>query len=222
MKKPLTHLVVLTMLAGSPSALGAVVVAFDYNVGVVGQQNNGPWALGNDFTVNTPITVTALGAFDSGSDGIFTSPVDVALYDADSGALVSQVVNFSTASPGVAIGGSRFKDLVVSLNLPAGFHGSIVGSNYGGAGGTEVNGNAFLQTPNWSLNTGGGAISLTTSGRYVSSTTSVFPTTLFLNGGNPLFAAGTFAFVPIPEPGEYAAWTGLALVSFGVWRRSRR
>ncbi len=222
MKNHIKFWLILSCFAGASAAYGQLITAFQNDAGTVGAQSgDGPWALGNDFTVNSPIIITELGAFDSGSDGIFSSPVSVAIYNADTQQLVSPVVSFSTASPGTAAGGSRFKYLGVAITLPAGFHGSVVGANYGGPGG-EPDGNVVSQASQWSFNDGGGQLTLGSDGRFSLSPTMAYPSSEYANGGSPAFAAGTFVYTTVPEPTEYAAVAGLALISFSAWRRIRR
>ena len=93
------------ILLGEMSALG--FVAIEIPAGVVGAEPPGlALVLGNDFDVESPIRVTALGAFDSASDGLFASHLPVAIFDRTTGNMVAPVLTFSSGQPGVADGGA--------------------------------------------------------------------------------------------------------------------
>src|SRR4051794_25328607 len=67
----LTSAVVASVLSVLPApATHAQVVAYRVAAGTFGNQDAFGSALGMDFNVNAPITVTQLGVFDSGSDGL--------------------------------------------------------------------------------------------------------------------------------------------------------
>src|SRR5262249_25328874 len=57
---------------------------------------NGEWSLGYKFEVNAPITVTQLGYYDSGQDGLAESHA-VGIYDLSQNLLVSGTVDAGTA-----------------------------------------------------------------------------------------------------------------------------
>jgi len=162
-----------------------------------------------DFDVNQQVTITSLGAFDDGSDGLGRTLV-VLLYDRDSPALALANLTFAPASPGTLVGGSRFKTLDIPLVLPTGFHGSIVAEGYG-SGERFGNNNA----PIWVTDTGLGLLSFVGSGRWDPSP-GVYPTNLDGGPAN-LYAAGTFEFTPEP-----ATLLLLALGGLGVLTRRRK
>ena len=62
---------------------------------------------------------------------------------------------------------------------------------------------------NWSYDTSGVGV----ANEYASSSGYTYP-----NSGGPY----QMAITVVPEPSEYAAYAGLALVAFGAWRRVRR
>src|ERR1017187_6727420 len=72
------------------SALAAcqasAIVAYDNTSVVANQATGGPYALGNDFVVNSAISVYAIGAFDNG--GVMGASVPVAIYNVTSGLIV--------------------------------------------------------------------------------------------------------------------------------------
>jgi hypothetical protein len=101
------------------------------------------------------------------------------------------VLEFTPEEPGDLVGGSRFKEY--EIDLPAGFHGSIVASGYGDL---ELNGNGFGNpTLNFSeVNDGGCAILFTGGGRFGGDAVSLPGSP---DGGPPnRYAAGTFEFIP--------------------------
>ncbi|MEO8427436.1 MAG: hypothetical protein ABI651_10020 [Verrucomicrobiota bacterium] len=99
-------------------------IAYIVPAGLVGNQalNNG--AVGMDFDVAHPITVTKLGVFDDASDGL-TMTLTAVLFDRVSKrALATQ--EFTTDNQGDLIDGSRFLPLPQALVLDEGFQGSMV------------------------------------------------------------------------------------------------
>ncbi|MCX6020817.1 MAG: LamG domain-containing protein, partial [Chloroflexi bacterium] len=76
-------------------------------------------ALGMDFDVNTPLVITDLGVFDSGSDGL-ARPITARLYNRDTQTQVAGLT-FAARQTGTLRGGSRFLPLPTAVTLPAGF-----------------------------------------------------------------------------------------------------
>jgi hypothetical protein len=220
MRRFVGALAALALLWGAGQAR-AGYIAFDVAAGTVGNQNVFGEALGLDFDVNSAITITRLGVFDSGGDGL-NSVLTAQLYDRDTGLAVS-TVTFATGSgagSGTLIGGSRFLD-VAPLTLQAGFHGSIVVSGYNDA---EMNYNTFggVNTTQ-TTDSGGGLISFVGYGRYSGGPGNVYPT--IVDGGpDNRYDAGTFEFeaAAAPAPGglTLAAVTALCLAGY-AWRRRR-
>jgi autotransporter-associated beta strand protein len=176
----------------------AQAVAYGNNAGNVGTQEfGGP--LGMDFYVHQPITVTQLGVFDSGSNGLSrTLTAEIWTRSGNSGTLVTRLT-FTPADPGALVAGDRFKPLATPLLLGKGDY-TIVGYGYGAG---EPNGNAGTggpQAAQKTTNDGNGSIEFVGGGRY-SATPGTFPA----NGdGGPAnrYSAGTFQFL-VP------AYTGL-------------
>jgi hypothetical protein len=169
-------------------------MAYDVTPGLAGGQNyNG--SLGLDFDVGLdPISVTHLGVFDSVGDGLALT-ITAYIYDRDTQSPIFGPLSFS-GNGDLLVNGSRWKD-VGDFTLPAGFHGSVVAEGYGleellyNMGG---NPNAAVSSL---LDDAGGAISFVGSGRFGNAGS--FPG----NGdGGPVnrYAAGTFAYVVVPEP----------------------
>jgi hypothetical protein len=159
-------------------------IAYKVPGGTLGDQVDGA-IVGMDFDVKLDIKVIRLGAFDSGSEGL-ALPLTVRLFDRDQ-ELEMASLDFAPGE-GILLGGSRFKELDGGLDLPAGFHGSIVAEGYFvdepyGAGGA------------WTFDQGPCSISFVGRGR-TGTDVAVFPPVSA--GGRPdQFAAGTFQFEPV-------------------------
>ena len=78
-------------------ARGQSTIAYNYPAGILGNQPNGPWALGNEFSVTTPIQVTALGAFDPSDAAFGNGGVEVAIYSVALGATALDPQSGTTA-----------------------------------------------------------------------------------------------------------------------------
>ena len=169
---------------------GVVTTPYLVPAGTIGNQAyNG--SLGIDFNVNTPIVVTQLGVFDSGSNGLAV-PITARLYNRDTQAQLTSLVFAagSGATSGTLVGGSRFLTLATPISLPAGFRGTIVAENYQGS---EPNGNTFGGGAAWTTDSGSGTISFVGGARYGS--LGLFPTNVDAGPVNR-YAAGTFKFTP--------------------------
>jgi hypothetical protein len=83
----------------------ADVAAFTFT-GVTNDATNGAWSLGYEFQVNAPITVTQLGFYDSGQDGLAESHA-VGIYDLSQNLLVSGTVDAGTTD--ALVGFFRYK-----------------------------------------------------------------------------------------------------------------
>ena len=178
-------------------------IPFVVAAGQVGNQNFGG-ALGMDFNVGaSPITVTSLGAFDDGSNGI-NGTINVRLYDRTNTAVPLASAAF-TGTTQQLIGGSRFSP-IAALTLPAGFQGRIIADGYNAL---ELNGNGGP----WTTDSGGGAITFGTTGFYALAPGGY--TTNTDGGPGNRYAAGTFAFVPQTLTTTYAnsAWSVLPVGS---------
>ncbi len=178
-------------------AVNPPCAAYAVPAGTVGNQNYGG-PLGMDFSAEKTLTVTALGAFDSGSDG-FQSVIRVQLWSRnenntpdnfadDTGQAILAEVEFSAANPGAADGGSRFITLPAPLTLPVGNY-SIVAWGYSSQ---EPNGNAGGGAAAWTTCDADGSIVFDGGGRY-GATGGSFPNGI--DGGPPnRYAAGTFKY----------------------------
>ena len=200
-------------------------IAYDNAANVGGLQNFGG-VLGLDFTVNTPISVTALGVFDNGlnanlggSDG--TSGVTVGFYDVGSQTLIGPSVHFAPADGGITqVRGDAFKNIVPLTLLPGTTYSIVTfnDTNYNTGGG--INGTVALD--------GSGAINFVGNGRYGSSTGSFMFPNIVDGGPQARYDAGTFQFTvafpaaqaDVPEPASITLMFG-ALGALGFARRRR-
>ncbi len=182
------------------AALG--IVAYNVPAGTAGNQAFGG-SLGLDFNVNQAISVTSVGVFDDGSNGL-SLPLQARIYNRVSGLEIpGTFMAFATGPTGTLTGGSRFLNLAAPIILPAGFQGTIVAEGYGAA---ERNGNQGVSAvAGLTTDTGGGAISFVGGGR--NGAFNAFPGGV---DGGPAnrYAAGTFNFnvlPPLPALGSFTS-----------------
>lgn len=193
----------------------------------------GPFAFAHDFTIgSTPVKVSALGFYDDGADGLtlahnvalynranITTPVATVTVPAGTSASLVGTGTYSNGSG--RQGGFRIISLAATLNLPAGFQGTIMSygissspnktDNYGD-GGQGVNTGASIN---------GGTAALTYLGMYYTATsaTSGFFRANFVGGSG--LAGGTIMF-DVPEPAALAAGGMVAAASLTCRRRRAR
>ncbi|MES2706010.1 MAG: lamin tail domain-containing protein [Verrucomicrobiota bacterium] len=181
---------------------GKSVVTYQVGEGTAGTQSYAG-GLGMDFVVKKAVTVSALGAFDSGGDGM-KSTITVRLWRRDEkgtpdnfgddqavGAALAQAA-FTAADAGILEGGSRFKALAAPLVLEPGAY-TIAASGYGDE---EPNGNG--NGSSWTTDDAGGALSFVGRSRYGGSGPS-FPATVDSGPANR-YAAGTFRISGLQDP----------------------
>ena len=173
-------LLVLTALMGSGIYAQCNVQALT-GVETTGNQNY-PDRLGMNFTVNTPIMVTQLGAFDSNQDGLL-SPIDVGIVRTD-GVVVVAPINMSGSSDALS-GNHRMRTISPVILQPGSY--VIVAVGYSNV---ERNGNVTAGNMAVTLNTGGGQI--TPTGASYGGSGFGLPTTPWPNAD--VFHAGTFRF----------------------------
>ncbi len=155
-----------------------------------------PGALGMDFEVVNAISLTHLGVFDDGSDGLKRT-LTARLYDRTSKKEIG-VLEFSSSSPGVLIGGHRYKTLPASVPLATGFKGAIVVEGYGTG---EAAANKGLGTVPLTTHDGDGAVLFVGKGRYGKA--GVYPSNTDAGPANR-YAAGSFQFrvTSVTAPGK--------------------
>lgn len=170
-------------------------IAYIVPAGTVGNQQLRPeetQTIGNDFDVSTPIKITALGVFDSGSDGL-VGKLNARIYDRDSHASLADI-EFTPEASGTLVGGSRFLALKNPLTLQNGFHGTISVA-YLGTTALEPIGNVRVTPGSWTVDGDNGALSFVGVGRHSwMGTGDSFPDLQDPSPEPNNFAAGTFIF----------------------------
>lgn len=198
----------LALVATATSLASASFVAYIVPASTAGNQSF-TGSLGMDFDVGaTSILVSRIGVFDDNTDGISANATLYAeIYDRNTMMVVgSSTTTFTAGSSGTVVGGSRFKDL--GLTLGTGNY-SIVSGGYSSL---DQNGNLPVA---WTTNDGGGLISFVGDARHGAA--NVYPTTIDTGPANR-YAAGTFEFSAVPEPTSFLLF-GLAMVGFARRRK---
>jgi hypothetical protein len=184
---------------------GIVAVLNGNNPGIQNYGND----LGLDFTVNAPIRVTELGAFDNGNPNLLsgvngTSGITVGIFNTTTGLQVGPSVTFTPTNAGTQINGDAF--LPTDITLLDGNY-TIVAYNDGNY---NQNGNASTPNPTSTENSGGGLISFVGGGRFSGTESGLaFPTNPD-GGPSNRYDVGTFEFVQAPEPAT------MSFVSLGI------
>lgn len=173
---------------GGAGGAGSEVVAYSAAAGTAGTQPFGG-ALGMDFAVLEPITVTELGVFDDLSDGL-NRTLAAELWsrvDGGGGSILASET-FTPTAPGSLEAGHRFKALGTPLALAPGAY-TIVAHGYGS---DERAGNSGGNGDFTTSNDGGDLIQFVGSSRF-GSTPGAWPDSE--DGGGPArYGAGTFKF----------------------------
>jgi hypothetical protein len=202
----------LTAAAGIFSAQAQPYIAYDVPSGTVGNQGIVGLGVGNDFAVVQPITISQLGVFVSGTNGIQDGTVlTVQLYERSgrlNGTLL-ETMTFDAGSPGTRIGGSVFKPLPLPVTLLPGnytiaAYGFDTNNPEGNAGRPPFMGSP----PPWVTHDGGGLIRFEGFSRY-GGDVGYYPGHLDKGPANR-YAAGTFVFsagtlATAPYAGDYTA-----------------
>jgi len=153
--------------------------------------------LGLDFTVNQPIVVNALGAFDASTPNGFFGAINVGIWSNPGGALV---VGPATLGPGFGdfnLNGDQFRTLLTPVVLLPGNYSVVALYN-----GVDANGNATIGGITLSTENGdSGAVSFTGNGRYDSNGALDFPTSCVgCSAVTNEFVAGTFEYEVCEAP----------------------
>lgn len=205
------------------------IIAFDTSTTTAGNIN-GPWNIGQEFTANQAVTVTELGAFQTGQHGWGSGTVTVAIYDFNTHLIVGSVATFNTANPGSVLSGESaygansayFFQSVTPFQLSAGSTYMIV-ANYqssspllytAGSGPTAI-----------SANDGSGLLTFSATGNYYTNGLAGLAFPNLPSGGQVgLYGAGSFDFTPVPEATAFGAAAAglLGLVYVGRYARLRR
>lgn len=177
-----------------------VIVAYGVAPSTPGNQA-WPGALGMEFEVVNAITVSQLGVFDAGGDGL-QRPLTARLWDRTLRKELGRL-DFTATSPGILVGGSRFKALAAPIDLPSGFKGVITAEGYGS---DEPAGNAGLGALPVTTADGNGSVLFVGRGRF--GRAGIYPLTV---DGGPAnrYAAGSFQYQvrEVRAPGKPALTT---------------
>lgn len=220
--KRLGHAGILALILSLSSLQAQNYIAYNVPYGTTGNQAVLGLGVGNDFKVDSPILISQLGVFVSGTNGILPgTELTVQLYersDRHDGILL-ETLTFDAASSGTQIGGSFFKPLAYPVTLLPGIY-TIAAYGFNT---NNPDGNAGRQPynrthPVWTVNDGGGLIEFVGVGRYGPGVGS-YPGHLDKGPANR-YAAGTFIFSPAtlanpPYAADYAALTA-GLTNFPV------
>jgi hypothetical protein len=208
-----TGLLALTAAALLSAAPASAAVVYQDSIGAPLQ--NYPGRLGMDFQVNSPILVTALGAFDNGIqlnlNGVSGNGVTIALFNVTTGTQIGPSAFFNSAGSYAQNGGDAFQ-MVDSFILGPGEYSivSVNDRNFNASG--SANG---FQT----LDNLGGAITFNGPSRFDSSTTLGLPS---IADGPPVdrYDAGTFMVSGVPEASTWAMMIlGFVGIGFMAYRR---
>ena len=202
-KYSMIALTLLSVFAGHAQAQvtgNPAITPVDYSV----NDGDGPWTLGFSFTADTPLSVTALGAFDWEHDG-FASSHEVGLWDENGNLLASTAV----ASGDTLIGDFRYKT-ISSIQLTAGNLYYVGASNFGAG---EAYGYSGTVSSFW------GATFV--SSAFTQANGLEFPP--YLSGAQPGYFGGNLLVAPVPEPETYAMLAaGLGLIGLASRRKQGR
>jgi len=236
--------IAVAMLFVGAQADAATQAALNFPTGMNGNQQTGSGdrSFGYAFTVNSPITINDLGAFDNPGNGLgtFGGTVSVAIYSVTlnatthlptAGTLLGNVVNFYTGEAGMThIGNAAFLPASGISTLHSGTY-MVVANHYGNPGGTGFEQNYASNNPNPGTAPSVNSSSAITVAHYNYLLGSwptwgnSLPTGWTL--GNAAFiewAGPNFEFAPVPEAAQFAlAGVGLlGLVYIGRSVRARR
>jgi len=198
----------LLMAGVSFVPLHAQTMAYNVPAGTVGNRGAGGTSVGDDFEVISPVTISQLGVFDSGTNGIMGgATLTVQLYErsGDGGGSLLETMTFDAASPGRLVGGTLFKPLARPVTLlPGNYTIAAYGFDKNNpAGNVGFPPYGTNNPPPWTMNDGGGLIRFVGLGRFGKSGS--YPGH-FSAGPADRYAAGNFMFsaATLPSP-PYAA-----------------
>lgn len=187
-------------------------IAYDVPWGTLGNQGIPGLGVGNDFAVVQPITISQLGVFVSGTNGIQDGTVlTVQLYERSGrheGTLL-ETMTFDAGSPGKQIGGSVFKSLALPVTLlPGNYTIAAYGFDTNNPEGNAGRPPYDQGPPPWTTHDGGGLIRFDGLSRFGADVGN-FPGH-FDKGPPNRYAAGTFVFSAaapqnLPYAADYAA-----------------
>jgi autotransporter-associated beta strand protein len=158
-----------------------------HNTGVVGSSQS----LRTDFRVNTAVTITGLGAYDSAGDG-FENFKKVAIFARAGGAPLAALA-FTQGEPYPLESGYRFRRLPQPLQLAPGEYAVVTFGFFGSDRAIEAN-KSGVGARVGALNDGAGALTFLTNAYYTSAGAQAFPTTAVSPQTDYALTAGSFRF----------------------------
>lgn len=177
------------------TGIGPGITAYSATTGITGTQAFGG-SLGMDFVVNTPISISSIGCFDSGGNGISTN-IRVQIFarndngtpsnpsdDTAGPPMLNTPILFSSSSQGSLVGAHRFKNLDSPLMLHPGAY-TVVSWGYNSGNPNGNNNSGFS-----SFEDAGGVITSVGTSRYGSAGS--FPGTVDVHPAQ--YGAGTFIY----------------------------
>ena len=200
MKKIATLVALLALAAGLQAFASTIVYDDPANQGT--QNFNGN--LANFFTVNSPVTVDALGVFNASGSGFITGTIQVGLYDVTTSTQVGPTVTFHGQYATQGLGYDVFQAITPVALAPGLYEVDAVGFSA-----ADPNGNLHTGSSHGPFEDSlGGALSFDNSDTTYSYDTSLtFPTDFGGNptnggiwdDGNTIYDAGTFETTPEPS-----------------------
>jgi len=213
--------IVVGLLAFSALA-NATVAPYSDPVGQGTQNWGGNLAL--TFTVNSPVTVSALGVFNALGNGNITGPIQVAIYNTVTNLQVTPVATFAGHYAPSALGYDVFQSITPVVLGPGSYEVDAVGF-----GPNDPNGNLNTGSSTGPiLNSDSGTLTFTGAAWDYDTAGLDEPLTCIICQSAPTpqssqFDAGTFEVTSTPEPGFYEALgLGLSALLVAVGRRRRQ
>jgi hypothetical protein len=206
-------------------------VAYNYPGSLAPNGQNGPYTIGNTFTVNSAIDVDELGIYEP-ADRSFNGSISVAIYainvvdeQLQGSTLAVAPVSFSGASSGTQVAGtSTYMKTVGTVLLNPGTY-MVVANNYGNSGALPYYDSGLAPSGQITGNTGGGALTFGASYREagVDPLGGSLDSPLswgFYDMTIPRMAAGNFGFFTVVP--EASVFGGVAIAMLGLVYVGRR
>jgi len=211
--RKLPLIVVIIALVGGLQAAGGQSIVYNDPAGQGTQTFGGNLAL--DFTVNTPVTVDALGVFNASGNGVITGTIDVAIYDISTSTWVTPTAIFHGTYTPQGLGYDVFQPIASVTLAPGNYEVDAYGFS-----GADPNGNLNTGSPFGPfLNSVGGALTFTGAAWDFDNSSLDAPTNCSTCQNAPTpqdrqFDAGTFEVSEGGEPWLYLLLAGV--VCFGA------
>jgi hypothetical protein len=202
----------------------SATVVYDQPVGLLGNDQSGNsqyYEVGNEFQVNTPGIVSAIGMFNPILAGFGSATISVAIFQDVGGTwtIVPNTLTYFTGTPAGTFSGASLMQSIAPVTLDAGIYAIVAGG-----GGTVANGYWNYSQPgpgalSQTFNTVGGALSQINQAQWAFSGSADPTLTQWpIEGGggaNGVFmspyGAGNMDFTPVPEAAGFAL-AGVAML----------